>query len=351
MRFGMMVDLGRTTPEISTEQNLHEVTELVKIADRGGFDLVVCGEHHGHEMTIAPAPFTLLTYWSQHTSNVRLGTAVLAAPYWHPIRLAGEAALFDLISGGRLELGIGRGAYPYEFSRLAGGIPPEIAREQLAELLPALRGLWAGNFEHQGSLWSFPSTTTTPRPLRPEGPPLWVSARAPEVFEIAIRNRAHLMVAPLSKGFEEVESLMQRRREAIAAVGNGFEPEVMVLRDTFVGEAGFDPMVPAQGMRNAEGYFSNLFRTDGEVDQGWVAWVDPDSVPGGDEFDPRAILRNQVIGTAAEVVEELRRYEEAGTDVYLLNVPSGVPFADNAASLERFSAEVIPAFRRGGHAG
>jgi alkanesulfonate monooxygenase SsuD/methylene tetrahydromethanopterin reductase-like flavin-dependent oxidoreductase (luciferase family) len=59
-----------------------------------------------NKMTIAPNPFQLLTWWAGHTNNIRLGTAVAVAAYWHPINLAGEAAMTDLISGGRLEFGI-----------------------------------------------------------------------------------------------------------------------------------------------------------------------------------------------------------------------------------------------------
>jgi flavin-dependent trigonelline monooxygenase, oxygenase component len=340
MRFGLMVDLGRTSAEKSMPQTLDEVTELVKAADRVGFDMVVCGEHHGHEMTIAPAPFTLLTYWSQVTSRVRLGTAVLCAPYWHPIRLAGEAAMFDLISGGRLELGIGRGAYPYEFDRMAGGIPPEVAREQLGELLPALRGLWRGNYAHDGTLYKFPATTSTPRPLRPEGPPLWVSARHPDLFAMAVENHANLMVAPLGKGFEEVESLMERRADAIAKVDNGFEPEIAVLRDTYVATDDADLMAAAHGMHHADGYFSNLFRTNGDVHDGWVTWVEPQDTGAIDD-----ILANQVFGTIDDVHTQLKRYEAVGTDLYLYNGTAGVPFELELASIERFGAEVIPAFK------
>ncbi|MEU0950076.1 LLM class flavin-dependent oxidoreductase [Streptomyces canus] len=344
MRFGLMVDLGRTSPDISAQQNLQQVTELVRTADEGGFDLIVTGEHHGHEMTVAPAPFTLLTYWSHLTTQVRLGTAVLCAPYWHPIRLAGESALFDLISGGRLELGIGRGAYPYEFDRMAGGIPPEIARQQLGELIPALRGLWAGNYEHRGSLWNFPSTTSTPRPLQPDGPPLWISARHPEVFEMAVRNRANLMVAPLSRGFDEVESLMERRRQAMAKVRNGFAPEIMVLRDTYVCAPDEDPLVPARYLRQGEGYFSNLFKTDGNVDNGWVAWVDPDAANDSDDYHLENIVANQAFGPADHVMQLMKQYERAGTDVYLYNATWGAPFELELQSLRRFCEEVIPAF-------
>jgi alkanesulfonate monooxygenase SsuD/methylene tetrahydromethanopterin reductase-like flavin-dependent oxidoreductase (luciferase family) len=346
MKFALMLDLGRTSPEISVEENLEQVTELVKLADEGGFDMVFCGEHHGHEMTIAPNPLTLLTYWAQHTSRVRLGTAVLSAPYWHPVRLAGEAALVDLLTGGRLELGIGRGAYPYEFARMAHGIEPEVARSQLEELLPALRGLWHGNYAHEGNAWSFPETTSTPRPLIPEGPPLWVSARHPDVFKLAVENRANLMVAPLHEGFGEVKSLRARCDAAVAEVDNGFIPQLMVLRNTCVYSPSTDVQEIVDHYIKGRGYFQNLFRTDGDVDQGWVAWTDPADEQHSNEYSVKSVTQKQMFGTADEVVTRLYSYKEVGTDVYLYSATWGLPFKQELESLRLFCEEVIPRFRQ-----
>src|SRR5690606_14556416 len=97
--------------------------ELVKLADQGGFEIAFAAEHHTIEFTISPNPLMLLTHWANHTKRIRLGTGTLVAPYWHPIRLAGEIALADLLMEGRLEVGIARGAYQYEFDRMAGGLP------------------------------------------------------------------------------------------------------------------------------------------------------------------------------------------------------------------------------------
>ena len=349
MEFSIMLDLGRRSPEVTFEENLEQVTELVKAAERAGFSGVFVGEHHGHEMTIAPAPFTLLTHLASVTARVRLGTAVLCAPYWHPIRLAGEAALFDHISGGRLELGIGRGAYPYEFARMAGGIPPEVAREQLAELLPALNGLWKGDYAHEGTLYSFPETTSTPRPRGGKPLPLWVSARHPDVFDIAIQNRANVMVAPLSQGIEEVESLRERLDAAVVKADADYTPRMMVLRDTYVARDEADVDTAIDALLYGEGYFANLFRTDGEVKDGWVTYVDPESVAvDKGDFKRDRIREAQVFGTGEQVREKLKDYERFGTDVYLYNATWGLRFEDELAAIERFGAEVIAKYEGGG---
>jgi flavin-dependent trigonelline monooxygenase, oxygenase component len=179
MRFDLVVNLERITPGEDMRDVVRHVTRMVEMAEEGGFDIVWAAEHHGIEMTIAPAPFQLLAHFAAHTSRIRLGTAVVAAPYWHPIKLAGEAALLDLLSGGRLEFGIGKGAYQREFDRMAGGINQNIGVPMMLEMLPALRGLWQGDYEHNGEYWSFPATTSCPKPLQKPHPPIWVAAMAP----------------------------------------------------------------------------------------------------------------------------------------------------------------------------
>lgn len=347
MEFSLMLDLGRRTPEISFEENLEQVTEMVKAAEEVGFSGVYVGEHHAHEMTVAPAPFTLLSHLVSVTKTVRLGTAVLCAPYWHPLRLAGEAALFDHISGGRLELGIGRGAYPYEFARLAAGMPPEVARGQLAELLPALKGLWKGEYAHEGSLCSFPETTSTPRPRTPDGPPLWVSARHPDVFDIAIQNHANVMVAPLSQGLEEVASLRERLDEAVDRNSADYTPKMMVLRDTYVATSEEDIEEAIDTWIWNKGFFSNLFRTDGDVEDGWVKWIDPTTIEAqAANFERDKIRESQMIDTSDNLVNRLAEYQKYGTDNYLYSATNGIPFEKEIESIRRFGNDVITRMNR-----
>ena len=123
MKFSIFVSIERYRPTDDMRAVAQQALELVKLAETGGFEIAWAAEHHTIELIIGPNPFTLLTHWAAHTSTIRLGTAVIVAPYWHPLRLAGEAALCDLLSGGRLEFGISRGAFQYEFDRMAGGIP------------------------------------------------------------------------------------------------------------------------------------------------------------------------------------------------------------------------------------
>ncbi|MEN8684841.1 LLM class flavin-dependent oxidoreductase, partial [Marivita sp.] len=118
MEFSLFVHMERLTPDQPHEQLNEEFIALCKMADDAGMRAVWTGEHHGMEFTIAPNPLMSLVNIAHHTKNVRLGTGTVIAPFWHPIKLAGEAASADLLTGGRIELGIARGAYSYEYERL-----------------------------------------------------------------------------------------------------------------------------------------------------------------------------------------------------------------------------------------
>ena len=111
MKFSLFAHIERYDDSVSHKQLLDELTEFTLMAEAGGMETIWIGEHHAMEYTVAPNPFINLAYLAAKTTKIRLGTGNVIAPFWHPIRLAGEAALCDLTSNGRLDLGIARGAY------------------------------------------------------------------------------------------------------------------------------------------------------------------------------------------------------------------------------------------------
>jgi len=145
MKFQLVINMERMSAEADMKDVAQHTLEMVQMADNAGFESAWAAEHHALEMTIAPNPFQILTWWAAHTSRIRLGTAVVVAPYWHPIDVAGEAALLDLYSGGRLEFGIGSGAYQREFDRLQPGLKQSEGYKYTQEMLPAVKALWAGD--------------------------------------------------------------------------------------------------------------------------------------------------------------------------------------------------------------
>ena len=166
MKFQIAINLERMNAETDMREVRDHTLEMVQMADAAGFEIAWAAEHHAVEMTIAPNPFQLMTWWGDHTDNIRLGCGVANAAYWHPINIAGEAAMVDLLSGGRLEMGLGSGAYQREFDRMKPGLQQPDSWRYMQEMLPLVRKLWKGDVEHKGDYWEFPTSTSCPKPLQ-----------------------------------------------------------------------------------------------------------------------------------------------------------------------------------------
>ena len=207
MRFSLFVHMERWDDQVSHRQLFEDLTELTLMAEAGGFSTVWIGEHHSMEYTISPSPMPLLAYLAGQTSTIRLGAGTIIAPFWNPIRVAGECALLDVISNGRMEVGLARGAYQFEFDRMAGGLPASDGGKYLRELVPAVRELWQGDYAHDGEIWQFPTSTSVPKPIQQPTPPMWIAARDPDSHDFAVRSGCNVMVTPLMKGDEEVVDL------------------------------------------------------------------------------------------------------------------------------------------------
>lgn len=345
MKFSIVVNIDRTDASKDMQEVSRECLELVQIADAGGFDIVWTAEHHTIEVTIAPNPFTLLTYWSAHTERVRLGTAVVSAPYWHPIRLAGEAGLADLLTEGRLEIGFGRGSYQYEFDRMAGGMPQGEGGKYLREIIPVVKELWNGDYAHDGELWQFPSVTAVPKPVQQPHPRLWVAARDPNTFDFAVKNGCHIMSTPLQRSHEEVVDLCEKFEETVRNNPQVPRPEHMMLRRACVYERADEWEVPVRATIEFGRNFENLFRNLGSVKNGFPEAVDYETVANKSDYAPEALHQNMVFGTPDEVIAKLEKYEEAGVDHYMYGARFGLDHDFAARSLKLFCDEVIPHFK------
>lgn len=138
MKFSLFVHMERWDESVSHRQLFEDLTELTLMAEQGGFSTVWIGEHHAMEYTISPSPMPLLAYLAARTTRIHLGAGTIIAPFWHPLRVAGECALLDVISNGRMEVGLARGAYQVEFDRMAGGMPASEGGKALREMVPVV---------------------------------------------------------------------------------------------------------------------------------------------------------------------------------------------------------------------
>jgi alkanesulfonate monooxygenase SsuD/methylene tetrahydromethanopterin reductase-like flavin-dependent oxidoreductase (luciferase family) len=185
MKFGAFFLLG--SPEMLPAREMYQrVLDWVVLAEDLGFDSVWFAEHHFSNYGYIPNPLMMAVKAAQITRRVRLGTAVLVLPFWHPLRVAEDIAMTDQLTDGRLEVGVARGYQPYEFARF--GLPMADARERTDETLEVLlRALTQDGFTYQGRYFDIPETTIFPKPLQQPHPPIWIAAHTRESFEIGAR--------------------------------------------------------------------------------------------------------------------------------------------------------------------
>jgi alkanesulfonate monooxygenase SsuD/methylene tetrahydromethanopterin reductase-like flavin-dependent oxidoreductase (luciferase family) len=342
MKFHLAINLERVDETTSMTAVRDHTIDMVKMADKAGFEVAWAAEHHALEMTIAPNPFQLLTWWAAHTEKIRLGCGVANAAYWHPINLAGEAAMVDVLSGGRLELGLGSGAYQREFDRMCPGVSQKDGHKYLQEILPLVRDLWQGDVAHDGEYWQFPKATACPKPLQ-DKVPMWVAARSPGTFDYAVANDCNVMCWPLSMPMAEADKYKALLDEAIAKQG-GWNGTFALMRHTAVYDNADDRATTLSAVRNALGRFGNLMMKKGDVVNGFPDVVPLAELDGNARVDPAMLEENLVFGSPEQVIAKLKSYEALDVDSFIYYASMGLDMDVQKRSMSLFINEVMPEF-------
>ncbi|QUD83221.1 LLM class flavin-dependent oxidoreductase [Gordonia polyisoprenivorans] len=346
MRFSLFVHMERWDDSVSHRELFDNLTELTQMAEAGGFSTVWIGEHHSMEYVIAPSPMPLLAYLAGQTSTIRLGAGTIVAPFWNPIRAAGETALLDVISNGRAEVGLARGAYQFEFDRMTPGLAATDGGKHLRELVPAVRKLWQGDYAHDGEIWQFPTSTSVPKPIQQPTPPMWVAARDPDSHDFAVREGCNVMVTPLMKGDEEVVDLTRKFNTAVANHPEVPRPEIMVLRHTHV-HSPDDPdgwRVAAEGVSKYYRTFDAWFGNKTTPVDGFLEPSPESKFESRPEFELDSLHRTAMIGTPDEVIKRLNEYQALGVDEFSFWIDNSLSHERKRDSLEMFIKHVVPEF-------
>lgn len=153
-------DRPPTTPDAVMMDDTLYMGDLVEPL---GYDSIWATEHYGSAYSMQPNPLQYLAYWAGRTSRVDMGTAVIVAPWWNPVRLASEISMLDvLLKGRRLHLGIGRGVAPHEYASL--NIPIEQSHDYFYDVVNAIRASdGAERFSYEGKVYNIPDTTIRPQ--------------------------------------------------------------------------------------------------------------------------------------------------------------------------------------------
>src|SRR5262245_49213472 len=196
----------RERPGAAMGEGFHDFVEFNVEAEALGYCATCLVEHHFTGWNQVSAPLQLLTWLAARTTTLRLGTAVLVLPWHNPVLLAEQAAMLDLMSGGRLDFGIGKGYRHTEFEGFC--IPPEEAQARFDEALEIILKAWTTRerFSHEGRFWRFKNVVVEPPPKQGPHPPLWAAAGSPASIRRAA-GRGHNLILDR---FASAEMLSER---------------------------------------------------------------------------------------------------------------------------------------------
>jgi len=338
MDFGIFIPCHRLDDSVSEKETVANALEVARLADEAGFSIAWFPEHHLVQYIACPSPMMLAIAAAARTKRIRVGTAILVIPYYNPLRLAGEIGLADILCDGRLEIGLGRGAFTYEFDRF--GVNEQIAAQRLRDSMEIIDGLLKhDDFEYSGKAMSLPPTTAVPKPIQRPHPPIWVAGRSPDTTRWSIERGYNQLATPWREPFERVESAYQQFRRTVDEVRPAKQPKFAISRMTYVGAGEDDALRAMRDVQIHHRVFTRLFTNTATVERGYTR---PE--PVDDEYSCEKLLGNLVAGSPATCIEKLRMYERLGVDHYIVYAGFLADHAATMRSITRFAEHVMPHF-------
>src|SRR6476661_1829242 len=236
MQFGIFGSAQASTQDLGPEtgQGFRDYLDYAVEAEALGYRSSFLVEHHFTGWNQVSATLMLQTALAMRTTTLRLGTAVIVLPWHNPVLLAEQAATLDLISGGRLDFGIGKG---YRHNEFAGfRIPLEEAEPRFEESVEVMTKAFVSRerFSHQGKFWQFDDILVEPPPSQKPHPPFWVAAGSEASIRRAARRGFNLILDQYASP-EQLGHRIALYREELEAGGRRFDPmNVAVVRQLYV---------------------------------------------------------------------------------------------------------------------
>src|SRR5947208_9149196 len=219
MRFGLFYEhqLPRPWDPDAEERIMQDALAQIELADRLGFDYVWEVEHHFlEEYSHSPAPEVFYGAVTQRTKNIRIAHGVRLLPFNfnHPSKIAEQAAVLDIMSNGRVDVGTGRSTTAQELDGF--GVDYDRTREEVRESLEIIVKAWTDDIlEYDGKLIKVPPRRVVPKPIQRPHPPMWMACTAPESYEMA--GDRGLGVLSFNFNWEQVQKSMESYRKACAS--------------------------------------------------------------------------------------------------------------------------------------
>ncbi|MGH7932953.1 MAG: LLM class flavin-dependent oxidoreductase [Candidatus Binataceae bacterium] len=356
MKFGLLYEMETPRPwhALSEYNTYWQALAQIELADRIGIDYVWEVEHHFlEEYSHSPAPEVFYGAVSQRTKNISIAHGVRLLPFNfnHPIKVAEQAAVLDIISNGRVDIGTGRSTTAQELDGF--GVDYDRTREEVRESLEVIVKAWTDDIlEYNGKLLKIPPRRVVPKPIQKPHPPMWMACVAPDSYEMA--GDRGLGVLSFSLNFEQVQKSMVKYREASAhrtdqipkVVNEAFAGMIIChvaenKEEEAIGIEGarwfmhnvaklFQPLMAKNQLYSYE-YLRNLMAMD----------LDPKDATDA-QLKAHAMV---VVGNPDEVNRKLEEFERAGMDQVICFKQAGrIPHQNIMKSLKLMAKHVLPHF-------
>ena len=322
----------------------NRATELTQVAERLGFDSAWCAEHHFSTYGYLSRPLMFALHLAAHTEHIRVGSAVVVLPLHHPLVVAEEIGTADVLSGGRLDVGLGRGYQRYEFERLGHSL--EESRERFDEAVDILLKSFSGKpFSHDGKYYCFDETSVFPSPIQEPHPPIWIVGQSPESIAATAERGFNLITG----GFGiPIDRLAEFRRTFDHALPDPSQREairVSTQRAIYVTHDESElPDIVEQARWNMRVTLS-LRQGLARVDHGRALAIPFEEEPTTEDLLDRYL----VVGTPDTCIQKIRQLRKVmGIDHFNANFWFGdLSQKQVLGSMNLFAEEVLPVLKSG----
>lgn len=354
MKFGIFFELEVGDAGYTERDIWHNALTQTEFAEKMGFDSVYAVEHHfnpGYSHSSCPEIFFAAA--SQRTKTMRMGTAVQLLPIAHPVRVAERVAALDILTDGRYDFGIGRGAYQPEFLTFdaphAQGETKELNRELFAECLDIIRKCWADEpFTYDGKFHKIPEPiNVVPKPIQKPGPRIFAATGSPDSFELYPSLGFHIMPTTAVSPLDRIAAQLPAAYKAWEKAGHEktLGPlQVNCLVPTYC--ATTDKQAVEEMHDYEMWYFQKLIeffapkneedRKKMPADQAWWDHPNWDYVYGE---------KMVICGSPKTCIDTVKEYKEAGINRLMCQFQvGGMPHTQVMEAMRMWGEEVIPYF-------
>lgn len=319
------------------KQLFGDMVEQARTADALGYASVAIPEHHLINILLTPAPLQMAIKVACETEHVDIVTSVAVLPL-HDMRVfAGEVAQADILTDGRLILGVGRGAFAYEMARM--GSPIEHSRGVFDESLDVLVALLSETeVSWSGAHYNFDPLTIMPRPMTQPMPPIMMAVMNPEGIAAATKRGFQIQTTALAANPEVFAAQINAHKQAKAGMGaDGDRSRIMASRIVYCAADEADARHKLELAHDYYGRFDNVYTGPGIVEHGAIR-------PLPREQTIEELDQNILVCTPERMIDEIGTYQELGIDEFILSSNIGQSQREAIDAMHRFAAEVMPHF-------